>query len=55
MKDKLKVISEAVAGMVLSEDLPLPKELGGIPIQTKLTRIDPNGHLIVFMDLGLTQ
>ncbi|HAZ14817.1 MAG: hypothetical protein A2X86_22160 [Bdellovibrionales bacterium GWA2_49_15] len=55
MKDKLKDISKAVSGMVLSEDLPLPKELGGIPIQTKLTRIDPNGHLVIFMDLGLTQ
>ncbi|MBI2522290.1 MAG: hypothetical protein HYV97_17860 [Bdellovibrio sp.] len=55
MKDKLKDISKAVSGMVLSEDLPLPKELSGIPISTKLTKIDPNGHLVVFMELGLTE
>jgi len=53
VKKKLKGISKSIQGMVLSEDLPLPPQIGGIKVKVSKTKVDPNGHLIVFLDYDI--
>jgi len=53
IKKKVVGISKAIKGMVLSENLPIPQELGGIKLKMKELKIDPNGHIVVFMNIDL--
>ena len=52
-KKIVKKISKEIKGTVLADNLPIPHEVGGIPFKVKKTKIDPNGHLVVLMDVTI--
>jgi hypothetical protein len=53
MKSTLKAMGAQIKGQVIAEALPLPTDLAGIPMELLKTKIDPMGHLILFMDLKI--
>lgn len=53
VRKMLADISRSVKGTVLSENLPLPTDIAGVGLTTLKTKIDPNGHLIIFMNVEI--
>ena len=40
-------------GYILSDELPIPGSIGGITVKLHKTKLDSNGHLIIFLNYNL--
>jgi hypothetical protein len=52
-KETLQDQNKAVKGYVLSENLPLPDNIFGIPLKYNFYNIDKKGNLILYIDMDL--
>ena len=49
VKDKLKEVNEDMKGYLLTDDIPIPDDLGGIKLRKVGTELD-NGHLLIYSE-----
>ena len=52
-RDTIKEMSGDLVGYALSEKLPLPQEVAGIPLVYKKYKADESGHIILYFDMRI--
>ncbi len=46
-------MNRGLKGYILSEELPIPSSIGGVTVKLHKTKLDNNGHLIIFLNYNL--
>lgn len=51
VKEKLAEVNGDMKGYMLTDDIPIPDDLGGITLKKVATQIDKNGHLKIYSEI----
>lgn len=53
IRKMLGKMNKDLKGYILSDELPIPGSIGGITVKLHKTKLDNNGHLIIFLNYNL--